>query len=67
MALIISITHMSKWTVPSVMSYVITSEDKHWEGVNVKVMVYNATFNISSLMSGLSISLVGENGVPWES
>ena len=30
MALIISIAHISKWTVPSVMSYVITLEDKHW-------------------------------------
>jgi len=29
MALIISITRMSKWTVPSVMSYVITLENKH--------------------------------------
>ena len=28
-ALIIGITRMSKWTVPSVMSYVITLEDKH--------------------------------------
>jgi hypothetical protein len=29
MALIISIDDISKWTVPSVMSYVITLEDKH--------------------------------------
>ena len=47
------------------MSYVISLKDKHWEGVNVKVMV-NATFNIISL-SWLPILLVEENGVPGES
>ena len=62
LALIISIAHISKWTAPSVMSYVISLKDKHWEGVNVKVMV-NATFNIISL-SWLPILLVEENEYP---
>ena len=64
MVLTISIADISKWTVPPVMSYVITLEDKHSEGVNVKVMVFSTTFNIISLISWLSILLVEENGVP---
>jgi hypothetical protein len=67
MALIISIADISKWTVPSVMSYVITLEKKHWEGVNVKVIVFNTTFNIILLISWQSILFVEENGVPGES
>ena len=67
LALIISIAHISKWTAPSVMSYVIPLKDKHWEGVNVKIMVFNATFNIISFISWLPILLVEENGVPGES
>ena len=46
------------------MSYVMTLEDKHWERVTVKVMEFNATFHIISLMSWLAIVLVEENGVP---
>jgi hypothetical protein len=49
------------------MFYVIMLEDKHWDRVNVKVAEFNATFNIISLISWLSIVLVEENGVQRES
>jgi predicted MFS family arabinose efflux permease len=67
MTLIISIADISKWTVPSAMSYVITLENTHWEGVNVMVMLFNTTFNIILLISWQSILFVEENGVPGES
>jgi hypothetical protein len=67
MALIISIADISKWTVPSAMSYVITLENTHWEGVNVMVMVFKTIFNIILLISWQSILFVEENGVPGES
>jgi hypothetical protein len=67
MALIISIADIPKWTVPSVMSYAITLENTHWEGVNVMVMVFNTTFNIILLISWQSMLFVEENGVPGES